>query len=84
MSNPKGYDKRKGSKKPIEWRLEWNLGYKDDVSLSLANTTSSIITDESKTSNTSRANILVTASSIGNPFKGFSADRTAIIHGFLI
>lgn len=69
------------NKGQIEWRLGGNLGDKDNGSLGLANTTTAIVADESKTSDTGRADILVTASSIGNPFKCLSANCTAIIHG---
>lgn len=59
-------------------------GDKNDVGLRFANTATTIVTDETETSDTSGTNIFVTTGAVSNPFEGFSTHSTTIIHVALI
>jgi len=59
------------------------LGNKDEITFGLTDAATSIITDETETSDTGGANLTMQTRSVRNPFQWFGANSTTIIHVFL-
>jgi hypothetical protein len=59
-----------------------NLGNKDEITFGLTDATTSIIANETKTSDAGGANLAMQTRSVRNPFQWFGADSTTIIHVF--
>lgn len=58
------------------------LGNKDEITFGLTDAATSIITNETETSNAGGANLTMQTRSVRNPFQWFGADSTTIIHVF--